>query len=135
VVELVAGDVLYIPPLTFHHVEAIEASVSVNAWTDTEQTALVEAMFAAEMPRITSTHTSGSNQKQRASSGAGSDGAANGITQLNRTAWATLYTIASVLTRCKLTASAPLLFVEELLHHRYGAGLLQTLGGAWYASF
>ena len=33
VVELDAGDILYIPPYTFHYVTTLETSVSMTSWS------------------------------------------------------------------------------------------------------
>jgi len=51
-VVLNAGDVLYLPPLHFHHVEAVDESVSLNVWTDTPQSGLVQAVFAIPFPSL-----------------------------------------------------------------------------------
>ena len=51
-VILEPGDLLYLPPLWFHHVESMEVSISVNVWTDTKQTSVVERLFA--LPLVTS---------------------------------------------------------------------------------
>eukprot|EP00731_Ephydatia_muelleri_P028041 Em0019g914a len=51
-VILEPGDLLYLPPLWFHHVESMEVSISVNVWTDTKQTTTVERLFA--LPLVTS---------------------------------------------------------------------------------
>lgn len=51
-VILEPGDLLYLPPLWFHHVESMEVSISVNVWTDTKQTTTVEQLFA--LPLATS---------------------------------------------------------------------------------
>lgn len=51
-VVLNPGDVLYLPPLWFHYVEALDTSVSVNVWTDTEQTAVAERLFGVEWPSV-----------------------------------------------------------------------------------
>lgn len=49
-VVLEPGDLLYMPPLWFHHVESMEVSISVNVWTDSRQTELVEKMFSVPLP-------------------------------------------------------------------------------------
>ena len=49
-VILEPGDLLYLPPLWFHHVESMEVSISVNVWTDTKQTTSVERLFALPLP-------------------------------------------------------------------------------------
>ena len=49
-VILEPGDLLYMPPLWFHHVESMEVSISVNVWTDSKQTELVEKMFSVPHP-------------------------------------------------------------------------------------
>eukprot|EP00051_Salpingoeca_urceolata_P012180 m.151137 g.151137 ORF g.151137 m.151137 type:complete len:483 (-) comp17400_c0_seq5:161-1609(-) len=50
VVDLNPGDLLYLPPLWFHEVESVGLSLSVNAWTDTEQTTASAAMFDVGLP-------------------------------------------------------------------------------------
>ena len=49
-IVLKPGDLLYMPPLWFHLVESMELSISVNVWTDSEQTALVEDVFSLSLP-------------------------------------------------------------------------------------
>ena len=49
-VVLQPGDLLYMPPLWFHEVESMEVSISVNIWTDSKQTELVEKMFTVPLP-------------------------------------------------------------------------------------
>ena len=49
-VILQPGDLLYMPPLWFHQVESMEVSISVNVWTDSKQTELVEKMFSVPLP-------------------------------------------------------------------------------------
>ena len=49
------GDLLYIPPLWFHHVESMSVSISVNVWTDSKQTELVERMFSVPPPLVDET--------------------------------------------------------------------------------
>lgn len=49
-VILEPGDLLYLPPLWFHHVESMEVSISVNVWTDTKQTDTVERLFGLPLP-------------------------------------------------------------------------------------
>ena len=49
-VVLEPGDLLYMPPLWFHLVESMDVSISVNVWTDSEQTLVVENMFATALP-------------------------------------------------------------------------------------
>lgn len=48
--DLQPGDMLYLPPLFFHHVEALDTSTSVNFWTDSQQTDIMEQVFAAPLP-------------------------------------------------------------------------------------
>jgi hypothetical protein len=106
----------------------LEPSISVNAWTDTEQTALVEEMFGVELPLHKAVNPKKleidlENVDQVGMGGltAGiSFGLTVGISKQDMVGWTTLYTIASVLAQCKLTATNPILFVKELLHHRYG---------------
>ena len=50
VVILEPGDLLYMPPLWFHHVEALDVSISVNVWTDTKQTNIMEQVFNINIP-------------------------------------------------------------------------------------
>ncbi len=49
-VVLEPGDLLYMPPLWFHEVESLTVSVSVNVWTDSRQTELVERLFSLPLP-------------------------------------------------------------------------------------
>ncbi len=49
-VVLEPGDLLYIPPLWFHHVESMNLSISVNVWTDSTQTEIMETVFALPLP-------------------------------------------------------------------------------------
>ncbi|KAI6653760.1 hypothetical protein LOD99_3264 [Oopsacas minuta] len=49
-ITLEPGDLLYLPPLWFHHVEALETSISVNAWSDSEQTPIVKRIFSHDVP-------------------------------------------------------------------------------------
>jgi hypothetical protein len=49
-VVLEPGDVLYLPPLWFHEVEALSVSISVNVWTDSHQTELMEKVFTHPLP-------------------------------------------------------------------------------------
>lgn len=49
-VILGAGDLLYIPPLWFHEVESLDVSISVNVWTDSNQTQVVEQIFQVPFP-------------------------------------------------------------------------------------
>ena len=49
-VVLGPGDLLYIPPLWFHEVESLSVSISVNVWTDSQQTELVERIFSLPLP-------------------------------------------------------------------------------------
>ena len=51
-VVLEPGDLLYMPPLWFHHVESMSVSISVNVWTDSKQTELVEKMFSVPPPLV-----------------------------------------------------------------------------------
>lgn len=44
------GDLLYVPPLWFHHVESLGVSISVNVWTDSHQTETMEEVFSLELP-------------------------------------------------------------------------------------
>lgn len=54
-VVLQPGDLLYIPPLWFHEVESMEVSISVNVWTDSKQTEIVEKIFSVPLPLIEET--------------------------------------------------------------------------------
>ena len=49
-VILQPGDLLYMPPLWFHLVESMELSISVNVWTDSEQTVLMEGIHSLTLP-------------------------------------------------------------------------------------
>lgn len=49
-VSLEAGDLLYMPPLWFHEVESLSLSISVNVWTDSQQTELAERIFSLPLP-------------------------------------------------------------------------------------
>lgn len=49
-VVLEPGDLLYMPPLWFHEVESLNVSISVNVWTDSKQTELVEKIFSIPLP-------------------------------------------------------------------------------------
>ena len=49
-VVLEPGDLLYMPPLWFHRVEALDVSISVNVWTDSKQTELMERIFHLPLP-------------------------------------------------------------------------------------
>lgn len=49
-VTLAPGDLLYIPPLWFHEVESLSVSISVNVWTDSQQTELAERIFSLSLP-------------------------------------------------------------------------------------
>ena len=50
VATLHPGDLLYLPPLWFHEVESLGVSISVNVWTDSQQTELVERIFSLPLP-------------------------------------------------------------------------------------
>lgn len=52
-VVLEPGDLLYMPPLWFHHVESMELSISVNVWTDSIQTEIMETAFSLPLPTKT----------------------------------------------------------------------------------
>ena len=47
---LIPGDVLYLPPLWYHEVVAEEMSISVNGWTPSKESDVVERMFAVPLP-------------------------------------------------------------------------------------
>ena len=49
-VILQPGDLLYMPPMWFHHVESKSVSISVNVWTDSYQTSVMEEVFALTIP-------------------------------------------------------------------------------------
>ncbi|XP_011403823.1 PREDICTED: uncharacterized protein LOC105312682 [Amphimedon queenslandica] len=49
-VTLEPGDLLYMPPLWFHYVESLSISISVNVWTDSEQSILMEKAFGLPLP-------------------------------------------------------------------------------------
>ena len=51
-VILQPGDLLYMPPLWFHHVESMELSISVNVWTDSNQTAIMEDVFSTPLTEV-----------------------------------------------------------------------------------
>jgi len=56
-VELVAGDVLYLPPLWFHEVVALSDSISINGWSDSDEAAAAADLFAIKRP--TTAHDAG----------------------------------------------------------------------------
>lgn len=49
-VTLHPGDLLYMPPLWFHHVESLSVSISVNVWTDSKQTEVMESVYSLPLP-------------------------------------------------------------------------------------
>lgn len=49
-ITLEPGDVLYMPPLWFHHVESMSTSISVNIWTDSQQTTIMESVHGLIVP-------------------------------------------------------------------------------------
>ena len=49
-VTLEPGDLLYMPPLWFHYVQSLSISISVNVWTDSEQSILMEEAFGLPLP-------------------------------------------------------------------------------------
>jgi hypothetical protein len=51
-VVLEPGQVLYLPPYWFHHVEAVDASISVNIWTDSRLQWLEYEIAYNALPRI-----------------------------------------------------------------------------------
>jgi hypothetical protein len=51
-VTLVPGDLLYMPPLWFHHVESMDVSISINVWTDSHQTSLMQQVFDLRIPYL-----------------------------------------------------------------------------------
>ena len=53
-VILEPGDLLYMPPLWFHEVESLGVSISVNVWTDSQQSELMEKLFSLPLPLDTS---------------------------------------------------------------------------------
>jgi len=44
------GEVLYLPPMWFHHVEALNASISANVWSETEDLKNVDKIFYLPVP-------------------------------------------------------------------------------------
>eukprot|EP01090_Pellita_catalonica_P010852 TRINITY_DN222_c0_g1_i2.p1 TRINITY_DN222_c0_g1~~TRINITY_DN222_c0_g1_i2.p1 ORF type:complete len:269 (-),score=31.37 TRINITY_DN222_c0_g1_i2:317-1123(-) len=50
VVELEAGEALYIPPLWFHHVKSLENSISVSMWSSTAESSLMKQLMAEGVP-------------------------------------------------------------------------------------
>ena len=49
-VELLPGEVLYLPPYWFHSVLTIRPSISLNVWSDSSTYQLMEEVFAAPIP-------------------------------------------------------------------------------------
>ena len=49
-VILEPGDLLYMPPLWWHMVESVDVSISVNVWTDSKQSEVMEQVFALSLP-------------------------------------------------------------------------------------
>lgn len=54
VAALHPGDVLYLPPYWLHRVQAVDVSVSYNAWCDSYEYALMEDLFSLAIPLDTS---------------------------------------------------------------------------------
>jgi len=50
VVQVGPGDVLYLPPFWFHHVEALDASMSVNVWSYTRDFSDAHGIFKLPVP-------------------------------------------------------------------------------------
>jgi len=49
-VEVNAGEALYIPPLWFHEVKALESSISVSIWSQSIETAMYDAVVRMGVP-------------------------------------------------------------------------------------
>lgn len=49
-VTLEPGDLLYMPPLWFHYVQSLSVSISVNVWTDSKQSGVMEEVFGLTLP-------------------------------------------------------------------------------------
>lgn len=49
-VILEPGDLLYMPPLWWHMVESLDVSISVNVWTDSKQSEVMERVFSLSLP-------------------------------------------------------------------------------------
>lgn len=103
-VVLEPGDLLYLPPLYFHHVVSLESSVSVNAWTDTEQSQLAQTMLDTPLPPIPSI---------------------SGHSPASISAWTALYIAMSVLAVCAHTRDDPVGFVASLVDQRYSTLLAE----------
>ena len=48
--EVNAGEALYIPPLWFHEVKALESSISVSIWSQSIETAMYDAVVRMGVP-------------------------------------------------------------------------------------
>eukprot|EP00118_Oscarella_pearsei_P018438 m.188926 g.188926 ORF g.188926 m.188926 type:complete len:289 (+) comp39398_c0_seq3:781-1647(+) len=51
-VILEPGDLLYLPPLWFHHVESVDVSISVNVWTDSVQSLVMQRVYETVNPAL-----------------------------------------------------------------------------------
>eukprot|EP00002_Diphylleia_rotans_P007974 TRINITY_DN17633_c0_g1_i1.p1 TRINITY_DN17633_c0_g1~~TRINITY_DN17633_c0_g1_i1.p1 ORF type:complete len:506 (+),score=88.60 TRINITY_DN17633_c0_g1_i1:43-1560(+) len=61
--DLKPGDVLYLPPYWFHHVVAIDNSMSVNVWCDSAEYTISSAIWQSPLPFEESWDTATRSQK------------------------------------------------------------------------
>jgi hypothetical protein len=82
-VELSPGELLYIPPLWFHETEALSATLSVNAWTETPPSRrLSSALYPLPPPPRPS-----QSDDEDWLGGGGSGAAGGGLAAARRVAW------------------------------------------------
>eukprot|EP01112_Ceratiomyxa_fruticulosa_P011645 TRINITY_DN3178_c0_g1_i1.p1 TRINITY_DN3178_c0_g1~~TRINITY_DN3178_c0_g1_i1.p1 ORF type:complete len:217 (+),score=50.42 TRINITY_DN3178_c0_g1_i1:681-1331(+) len=49
-VILSPGDLLYLPPYYFHHVIAVDLSISINVWSDSEDFTIIDSVLKSPLP-------------------------------------------------------------------------------------